>query len=464
MSALWRPVHLAYLLIALLIGLATVSITESVQRFEATSARIRQGYLRATGRVLAPLMAPAISGGSPLEKGSLTASEMSPDELDPVRILVQDRQGQTLLDTLESQVRFGQPDAAAFDRALKGEESETVGTTATGLRWSAVTVPIRGQDRILGTVTTSRSNRSIRPALDEIEEGYVAVGLALAALACLTVAGLFLYFIRPIELWLAYSGLFGGREQASRPNLRRARLGWIGRGIDRLFDALSDRRYIESMVQCLAHELKNPLAALKTTSEWFLRTAANPDSRHRAESLLLTLDRMQQTIEGVMGLAALERREALTTLTPCPVRELFEEAVQRLEGSLSSKGLNCLIELETSLSIDCDRLLMLQALGNLLQNSIDHAPRGSVITLRAKASGDRIVLEVRDQGEGIPDYAIPHLFEKFYSLKSQQSGKPGTGLGLAFVQEIADLHFGTVELLNAQEGGVVARLSVRRKS
>jgi two-component system sensor histidine kinase CreC len=81
-----------------------------------------------------------------------------------------------------------------------------------------------------------------------------------------------------------------------------------------------------------------------------------------------------------------------------------------------------------------------------------------VITLEVTPRIARI--RVRDHGPGIPDYAQEKVFEKFYSLARPQTKKKSTGLGLAFVREIASLHHGRIELVNAEDGGAVATLSL----
>ena len=108
-----------------------------------------------------------------------------------------------------------------------------------------------------------------------------------------------------------------------------------------------------------------------------------------------------------------------------------------------------------------DPFLLRQALGNLLDNAIDFAPEGSEVVLALRrAARHSAVLTVRDHGPGIPDYAQAKVFEKFYSLARPHSQKKSTGLGLAFVREIAALHGGRIELANAAGGGAVATLTL----
>jgi two-component system sensor histidine kinase CreC len=73
-----------------------------------------------------------------------------------------------------------------------------------------------------------------------------------------------------------------------------------------------------------------------------------------------------------------------------------------------------------------------------------------------------VEIQVRDHGPGVPDYALDRVFEKFYSLQRPHSGRKGTGLGLAFVKEIAQLHRGRAELRNHPDGGAVAALTLPR--
>ena len=114
--------------------------------------------------------------------------------------------------------------------------------------------------------------------------------------------------------------------------------------------------------------------------------------------------------------------------------------------------------------VEGDALLLRRAIGNLLDNAIDFSPTGGRVTLQLAVNGQRggsVDIIVRDQGPGIPDYADDKVFERFYSLARPHSQKKSTGLGLAFVKEIAELHRGRVSLRNAGEGvGAVAVLSL----
>jgi two-component system sensor histidine kinase CreC len=111
-----------------------------------------------------------------------------------------------------------------------------------------------------------------------------------------------------------------------------------------------------------------------------------------------------------------------------------------------------------------DAFLLHQAVSNLLQNAIDFSGPEGRIALSAAAEGGAVLLRVEDAGTGIPAYARPRVFDKFYSLERPGTGKKSTGLGLNFVREVALLHGGDVRLENLPGGGVRATLVLPEKA
>jgi len=116
------------------------------------------------------------------------------------------------------------------------------------------------------------------------------------------------------------------------------------------------------------------------------------------------------------------------------------------------------IDVAPFLSARGDPFLVRQALHNLVDNALQFAPPGTAITVSARSEGGRVQLRVHNFGDPIPEFALPRLFERFYSLPRPGTQKKSTGLGLPFVREVALLHQGEATIENARDGGVTASL------
>ena len=100
--------------------------------------------------------------------------------------------------------------------------------------------------------------------------------------------------------------------------------------------------------------------------------------------------------------------------------------------------------------------MLQQAILNLLDNAIEFSPDGETIEITLETNEEQARISIRDHGTGAPDYALPQLFDRFYSLPRPATGKKSTGLGLALVREVARLHGGEAGFDNDPEGGGLA--------
>jgi two-component system sensor histidine kinase CreC len=103
--------------------------------------------------------------------------------------------------------------------------------------------------------------------------------------------------------------------------------------------------------------------------------------------------------------------------------------------------------------------LIRQAIDNLFRNAIDFSPRGGQITLNLYPQDGRTLIDITDEGPGIPDYVGERVFERFFSMPRPDTGRKSTGLGLNFTREVAELHNGSLVLDNMNPG-TRARLSL----
>jgi len=228
-------------------------------------------------------------------------------------------------------------------------------------------------------------------------------------------------------------------------------------------DALAGRNYVADYVQTMTHEVKGPLSAIRGAAELLQEPMADADRARFVANIARETQRIQELVDRMMELTALESRKSLDAAAPVALRALAAEVAASATPTAQARGLVVdVLPGDDDPVVVGDAFLLQRALANLVDNAIDFAPRGSRITIEVVAHARSCDLVVRDRGPGIPDFAEGKVFEKFYSLARPATAKKSTGLGLSFVKEIADLHRGRATLKNQPGGGAVATLSLPR--
>ena len=160
--------------------------------------------------------------------------------------------------------------------------------------------------------------------------------------------------------------------------------------------------------------------------------------------------RLQNIIDRLLALSALESRKKLDHPEAIPLADLAHAVCAQLQPAAEARGLRLDLACDGQPEVLGESFLLESALHNLLQNAIDFSPEGGAIRIRVSsdAAARNAEITVEDEGPGIPDYALPRLFERFYSLARPGTGRKSSGLGLCFVREAAALHHGSIHVEN----------------
>jgi two-component system sensor histidine kinase CreC len=272
-----------------------------------------------------------------------------------------------------------------------------------------------------------------------------------------------------VSLWLVRP--FGVVTDAWRDVRRQRRLdpallgrrviGSIGAAFDEMRDAIAGRHYVADYVQTLTHELKSPLSAIRGAAE-LLREPGMPeaDRQRFIANVGRETQRIQELVDRMMELTALERRRTLGPTETVALRPLLQELATSAEAAGAPRRLRVVLHDGDDASVDGDPLLLRRAIGNLLDNALDFSSDGGTVEIALARRGRRVDVTIRDRGPGIPEFADAKMFEKFFSLARPHNKRKSTGLGLAFVKQIAELHRGRVTLRNAEGGGALATLEL----
>jgi two-component system sensor histidine kinase CreC len=317
-----------------------------------------------------------------------------------------------------------------------------------------------GED-IVGMVAVGKPIAAFSPFVASARARLFAFGAVAAVSFAALVVALIFWLVRPFglltDVWRALR-----TDSAGALQFGRRLLGAVRAAFAEARDTLAGRSYVEQYVQTLAHELKSPLAAIRGASE-LLREPLPEEARARfARNIVEQVGRAQDLIDRLLELSALERRGVLERVEAVDVARLADAVRDETLAQAAARSLAIVVALEPNLAVTGDAFLLQRALANLVRNAIDFAPPGSQIEIRARAAKGNVEIAVRDRGPGLPDYAGNRLFEKFFSLPRPDTGKKGTGLGLAFVREVAQLHGGSARLANHPDGGAVATLTLPR--
>jgi two-component system, OmpR family, sensor histidine kinase CreC len=171
---------------------------------------------------------------------------------------------------------------------------------------------------------------------------------------------------------------------------------------------------------------------------------------------------MQLIIERLLLLARVEQLQAPEEVREVELGALASQVLAGRCEQMAARDVTAAVGGNLSARVRGDPFLLQQALANLVDNAIEFSPDRSAIDIDIADGAGHCTVSVRDHGPGAPEYALPHLFERFYSLPRPATGRKSTGLGLSFALEVAKIHGGRVEFENHPQGGGLARLILPR--
>jgi two-component system sensor histidine kinase CreC len=376
-----------------------------------------------------------------------------------LRLYVTDATGRVLFDSRGRDVGKDYSRWLDVARTLKGEYGArtTRETADENSSVMYVAAPIVRDNAIAGVLSVGKPARSFQGFIDLTRAKAWESAIWLFALALLLALGFSYWMTRDLRRLVEQANEVAAGRRDRIPIEGRSELRRLAQALEHLRAELDGKAHVEKVSQLLAHELKSPIAAIRGAVE-LLSDEGDPKRRKGLEAnIAAETARLQRIVEGVLDLARAENRGRLDDPEEVALDDLVREVLATRADRFAAKDLRA----DTALApvrVIGSRFLLRQAVANLLDNAIDFSPAGGTVTVTLAADGGGARLSVADQGPGIPDYAMPRLFERFYSVPRPDSGERSSGLGLNLVQEVARLHRGTIDLRNRVEGGAEAAL------
>ena len=151
--------------------------------------------------------------------------------------------------------------------------------------------------------------------------------------------------------------------------------------------------------------------------------------------------RLGTLVEELFELAKLDSCESVVYSEPFSIGELVQDIAQKFELRARQKSIQLVARLNPDTPLIYGDIAMMQrVLENLLENSLQHTPKGGQISMEVDVDSGNVVVRVTDSGCGIPDEDVPRIFDRFYQQDKNRSGNNSAGLGLAIVKRILELH------------------------
>ena len=330
------------------------------------------------------------------------------------------------------------------------------GETSNGTKYRIVAVPFvdsTSQDayalviaRDLGPTSTSLAN------LATLQWIIGLVAIVLCIIVAIFVAGATLNPIR--QLTSVVSGITSADELTTIEVRGPSEVAELERSFNMMMESLAESRKQQNrLIADAGHELRTPLTSLRTNIELLIadESAKMLPEGARSEILSDVAAQLGEFTSLINDLVALSRGDVAPNLVETDFSDVVSRAISRAQRRGPSLVFD--VEMEPTYVMG-DPVTLERAVTNLLDNAVKFSPQGGRITVRLD-SGELVIC---DEGPGVSDEDIPHIFERFYRSDSSRN-TPGTGLGLSIVDQTVTAHGGTVEVSRAESGG--AKFTVR---
>ncbi len=259
----------------------------------------------------------------------------------------------------------------------------------------------------------------------------------------------------PVRRLRAVVDCFGrGDFSARAATNRKDELGQLATSFNLMADRIQTLLSAERrLLLDISHELRSPLARLGVAIEL---ARSGEDREHMLDRIQKEADRLNELVEELLQVTRVEGDPAALKTAVVPLDELLADLVY--DSLLEAKARDCtlLLQAPTSVMLNGDEVLVRRAIENVIRNAIRYAPRGTPVEIELKKLDGVAQISVRDYGPGVPEEALPRIFDPFYRVGSDRNrSSGGLGLGLAIARRAVELHSGRLSARNANPGLLV---------
>jgi signal transduction histidine kinase len=211
-----------------------------------------------------------------------------------------------------------------------------------------------------------------------------------------------------------------------------------------------------NFLSMMSHDLKTPLARIQGMADIALAKTDNLEvgQKNAIETIRKSAEELTEFISSILDLSRVESQKIKLNLQSRDINRILEDLVKKYEYNAQQKNIEIICELDTLFSVKIDADLMRQVFSNLLENAIKYSPTNSKILITSEEMDGHIIVQIADQGIGITENEIKHIFTKFYRTKHvKNSPIKGSGLGLYLAKYFVELHKGQISVESLPQQG-----------
>lgn len=415
-----------------------------------------------SANALAELAAPNLANGT-IANGEFASAMKAYNEREPqakisglkkqtvdFRVYVTDAQGIVRYDS--ENIAVGQDYSRWRDvlLTLRGEYGARVSRDAErddGTAVFYVAAPIVHQGQRIGVLTLAKNSSTVEPIIERAERKILVSGAWLIGLSLLIGVIATLWIVHSVRKLARFADEVEAGRKTAAPELP-GELGKLALAMNGMRERLEGKRYVESTVRALTHEVKSPIAAIRGAGELLREPLPESDREKFAATVVEQSERMQRTVDRLLELSKLEVRHTPARLESIDIVSIVKEVI----ANAKSRAPNVVIELADTQAtkISGDREALLLAISNLLENAMAFSPVDAPIRIEIESEGLEARIDVIDHGPGFADFAIDRIGERFVSSPRPDGGSKSSGLGLAIAKQVAELHRGSLTLVSAR--------------
>ena len=208
----------------------------------------------------------------------------------------------------------------------------------------------------------------------------------------------------------------------------------------------SAKKFLRNTISDISHQLKTPLAALNIYNGIIQDEAKElPDIQEFSRLSEQELDRIETLVQSLLKITKLDAGTILLEKSSEKISELAENIRKHFRFRAEQEGKEIHLSGSEEITLLCDRNWIIEAVGNLVKNALDHTERGGRICIEWRAFASVVQIRVRDNGSGIHPEDLYHIFKRFYRSRFSKDTQ-GVGLGLSLTKAIVEAHNGTIEV------------------